>query len=88
MQAIQRLVVVVLLTYLSVLAEEESILNSAAVGDYDIDFKYRWNEIALIDGNFKSLIISGWRDINGDGTKELKIILPKEQRIIAVYISN
>ena len=41
----------------------------------------------MIDGNFKSIYHMTYFDINGDGSKEMKIILPNEQRIILVYIS-
>ena len=47
-------------TYLVARAEEESILKGATLGNYDVDSEQTWNSLALIDGNFKSLITSTW----------------------------
>ena len=35
-------------------AEEQSILIGATMDDFDIDFDQTWNDLALIDGCYKS----------------------------------
>ena len=56
-----------LITFLGVQAEEQSILNGAKVSDFDIDFSNSWNNLALIDGNFKSLYHTTGIDNTGNG---------------------
>ena len=77
-----------LLASLGVFAEEQSVLIGARVGMYDLSWGYEWNDHAIIDGNFKSITIMSYNDINGDGSKEMKIILTNKQKLITVFVSN
>ena len=45
-------------TFLGVEAEEKSILHDASLSQDELIKKYTWNELGLIDGNFKSLYCS------------------------------
>ena len=67
----------------AVSAEEQSILDRATLSSYDIDFSTSWNEMALIDGNFKSKYsTTNYNIAKREGSKEFTIILPNELTII------
>ena len=62
----------VLFTSMGVSAEEKSILDGATVSKFtDFEPTWTWNEVAGIDGNFKSLFTTNFDNLNGDGSKEI-----------------
>ena len=48
-------------------AEEQSILSAATLGSYNLLLPWTWNELALIDGSFKTMF-HATKNTNGDGS--------------------
>ena len=54
----------------------------------DVATGYTWNDVAMIDGNFKTRYHKTHTLVVNDGSKETQIILSKEQTIISVFVEN